>query len=94
MALPLRQYYNLLKEYLKPYKGMVALLGGLILGLSLLELLIPQVIGGFIQGTQSGGLASTLVRDGLFVIGLVLLKMLTSVASVLPQPAPGLESDQ
>ena len=60
MALPLRQYYALLKEYLKPYRGMVALLGVLIAGLSLLELVIPQVIGRFIQGTQTDAVAPSL----------------------------------
>ena len=81
MSLPIREYYNLLKEYLKPYKRMVALLGGLIAGLSILELVVPQVIGSFIQGTQSGAVASGLVRDALLVLGLVLLKMATSVGS-------------
>ena len=81
MSIPIRQYYDLLKEYLKPYKGMVALLGGLIAGLSVLELVVPQVIGSFIQGTQSGAVASGLVRDALLVLGLVVLKMLTSVSS-------------
>ena len=81
MSLPLRQYYALLKEYLKPYLGMVALLGLLIAGLSLLELVIPQVIGRFIQGTQSDAVVSSLIRDGLLVLGLVTLKILTSVGS-------------
>ena len=81
MSLPLRQYYALLKEYLKPYKGMVALLGLLIAALSILELIIPQVIGRFIQGTQSDAVVSSLIRDGLLVLGLVVLKILTSVGS-------------
>jgi ATP-binding cassette, subfamily B, bacterial len=81
MSLPVRQYYALLKEYLEPYRGMVALLGVLIAGLSLLELVIPQVIGRFIQGTQSDAVASNLIRDGLLVLGLVVLKILTSVGS-------------
>jgi ABC-type multidrug transport system fused ATPase/permease subunit len=81
MSLPLRQYYALLREYLRPYLGMVALLGALIAGLSLLELVIPQVIGRFIQGTQSDAVAASLIRDGLLVLGLVVLKILTSVGS-------------
>jgi ATP-binding cassette, subfamily B, bacterial len=81
MSLPLRQYYALLREYLEPYRGMVALLGVLIASLSLLELVIPQVIGRFIQGTQSDAVMSSLIRDGLLVLGLVVLKILTSVGS-------------
>jgi ABC-type multidrug transport system fused ATPase/permease subunit len=60
---------------------MVALLGVLIAGLSLLELVIPQVIGRFIQGTQSDAVVSSLIRDGLLVLALVVLKILTSVGS-------------
>ena len=81
MSLPLRQYYALLKEYLIPYRGMVALLGVLIAGLSLLELVIPQVIGRFLQGTQTDAVASSLIRDGLLVLALVVLKIVTSVGS-------------
>ena len=81
MSIPVRQYYALLREYLKPYRGMVAVLGVFIASLSLLELVIPQVIGRFIQGTQSDVVAASLIRDGLLVLALVVLKILTSVGS-------------
>ncbi len=79
MKLPLRQYWLLLSDYLRPQRWRVALLAGLLFSTIGLQLLNPQVLRSFIDTATSGGSLETLLGvSGLF-IGMALVSQLIAV---------------
>ena len=62
------QYKQLLGTYLGPQKGQVALLGFLILANLGLQLLIPQIMGNFIDSVTEGANLTNLVRLGVIFL--------------------------
>jgi ATP-binding cassette subfamily B protein len=59
--IPVRAYFNLLTDYLRPLRPRVALLGAVLFGTIGLQLLNPQLIKRFIDGALEGRGASALV---------------------------------
>lgn len=81
MKIPLRDYWNLLVNYLKPQWGRVALLAGLLVGSIALQLLNPQFLRRFIDAATSGGATATLLRIAVLYITLALVNQLVSACS-------------
>ena len=69
MHIPLKEYFTLLRRYLRPQQGRVLGLAGLLLGSIGLQLVSPQVIRYFIDAAQMGaGQRALLVAAGLFLV--------------------------
>lgn len=77
--LPLKAYWSLLAQYIRPQRGRFFLLGCLLLGSIGLQLLNPQIIGGFIDAALAGAPASQLVAAGLTFLGIALLQQAATV---------------
>jgi ABC-type multidrug transport system fused ATPase/permease subunit len=76
---PLRAYWDLLSQYIRPQKGRFILLAVLLLGSIGLQLLNPQIIGGFIDAALAGAPARELVLAGLAFLGIALLQQAAAV---------------
>ena len=70
---PLKQYFSLLSQYLRPQLGRVIMLGIFMLVGIGLNLLTPQIMRYFIDTAQAGGATQNLVIAGVLfvVVGLV-----------------------
>ncbi|MBN1935640.1 MAG: ABC transporter ATP-binding protein [Anaerolineae bacterium] len=79
MNIPIRQYWNLLINYLKPQWPIALLLAVLILGNIGLQLVNPQIMRGFIDATQTGGETDILWQSGLLFMGVALAQQIVSV---------------
>jgi ABC-type multidrug transport system fused ATPase/permease subunit len=75
------QYKHLLGTYLGPQKGPVALLGVLILVNLGLQLIIPQIMGDFIDSVTQGAAVTNLVRLGVIFLITALLQQLFDIVS-------------
>ena len=60
--LPLRAYWDLLAQYIRPQKGRFFLLSFLLLGSIGLQLINPKIIGGFIDAALAGAPARRISR--------------------------------
>ena len=67
------QYWTLLLKYLKPQGGKVLLMAGFLLGTIGLQLVIPQILGRFIDTAVSGGPQESLTQMALLFIGVALM---------------------
>ena len=67
------QYWTLLLKYLKPQGGKVLLMAKFLLGTIGLQLVIPQILGRFIDTAVSGGPQERLTRMALLFIGVALM---------------------
>lgn len=86
MNVQLRQYWQLLAKYLKPLWQRVLILALLLFGGIGLQLLVPQVIGRFIDATQAGGsLKVLLLIAGLYIMLAVLQKLVDFFSSYLAE---------
>ncbi|HEU5328844.1 MAG TPA: ABC transporter ATP-binding protein [Thermomicrobiales bacterium] len=74
---PYRQLY---RAYLLPRWPRLALLAALLLGITGLELLNPQIVRYFIDTAQAGGAVSVLVRAAALFLGVALLGQAVRVA--------------
>ena len=79
MKIPLRQYWALLHNYLKPQWGQVLLLALFILGHIGLRLLNPQIMRFFIDTAVGGGALQTLINVALLFFGVALLSQGLSI---------------
>jgi len=77
--LPLRAYWELLSQYIQPQRGQFSLLFILLLVSIGLQLLNPQIIGGFIDAALAGAPARQLVGAGLAFLGIALLQQAVTV---------------
>ncbi len=77
--LPLKAYWSLLAQYIRPQKGRFFLLAFLLLGSIGLQLLNPQIIGSFIDAALAGAEAPQLVAAGLAFLGIALLQQVVTV---------------
>ena len=68
MNLPVRQYYQLLSDYLRPQWKRVTILAILLFGTIGLQLLSPQIVRQFIDAASAGVANQTLVRMGLLYL--------------------------
>jgi ATP-binding cassette subfamily B protein len=79
IKIPLKQYWNLLVQYLEPQWRMALLLALLILGNIGLQLVNPQILRGFIDSAQAGRAADTLWQPALLFVGVALAQQIVSV---------------
>jgi ATP-binding cassette subfamily B protein/ATP-binding cassette subfamily C protein len=70
--IPLKQYWNLLWEYLRPQWPWVLLLAGLILGNIGLQLLSPQIARYFIDTARAGSAQSKLTNAALLFVAVAI----------------------
>jgi ABC-type multidrug transport system fused ATPase/permease subunit len=82
MKIPLRQYWQLLVNYLKPQRGRAVLLAVLLLGGIGLQLLTPQIMRRFIDSVTGGSSLSTLVNLALLFIGVALVQQVVSLGAI------------
>lgn len=79
MRIPLKQYWNLLVNYLKSQWPRALLLSVLLFSSIGLQLVNPQIMRHFIDTAQSGGASETLLRVALLFIGVALVQQVASV---------------
>lgn len=82
MKVPLREYWVLLRSYLKPQWRWVLLLAVLILGGIGLQLLTPQIIRFFIDAALEGATTRVLTLAGLLFVGVALFQQVVGVTGV------------
>jgi ABC-type multidrug transport system fused ATPase/permease subunit len=76
-----QEYRGILKTYLGPQKGRVAILAAFIFVNLGLQLLIPQIMGGFIDGVTQGVALNNLVRLGAAFLTVALLQQVIAVVA-------------
>jgi len=72
---------DFLKTYLSPQKGRVALLGLFIFVNLGLQLLLPQIMRGFIDSVSQGAPIPNLVRLGAYFLGAALMQQVIAIAA-------------
>ncbi|PSB07474.1 ABC transporter ATP-binding protein [Pleurocapsa sp. CCALA 161] len=73
MEIPLKQYSDLLYDYLKPQQGRVIKLAIALLGSIILQILNPQLLGRFIDTAVKGGATKTLITIASVFVGVSIL---------------------
>jgi ATP-binding cassette subfamily B protein len=81
MNIPLRQYWDLLADHIKPQRGRFALLTVLLLGGIGLQIANPQIVRAFIDGVTSGEPTGMLAASALAFIGIALLQQVVGVGA-------------
>lgn len=81
MNIPIRQYWNLLVNYLRAQRGRVFLLGLLLLSTIGLQLVSPQLVGEFVDEAQTGGAMNTLLTLALLYIGIALVQQVAAIGT-------------
>src|SRR5687768_8362572 len=79
MNIPVRAYWNLLVNYLRPQWARVVLLTVLLLSSIGLQLLNPQLLRSFIDGATAGVAQGDLTRTALLFIGVAVLTQALSL---------------
>jgi ATP-binding cassette, subfamily B, bacterial len=82
MKIPLRQYWLLLLNYLKPQRGRAVLLAVFLLGGIALQLLTPQIMRRFIDSVMEGSPLTVLVNLALLFLGVALVQQVISLAAI------------
>ncbi len=81
MNISLRQYWQLLGDYIRPQKWRFVLLSMLMLGGIGLKLVNPQIVRGFIDSALAGEPTARLIAAGLAFLGVAIVQQIFSVAS-------------
>jgi len=81
MKLPIRQYWRLLRAYLRPQWTWVAALTGLVFVTIALRLANPQILRTFIDSAQQGVPRGGLIQAALLFFGIALVTQALSVAA-------------
>lgn len=79
--IPLKQYWTLLRSYLKPQWPRASLLAVLLLARIGLQLVNPQIMRFFIDTAMAGGALRTLLNAGVLFLGVALANQALSVAT-------------
>jgi ATP-binding cassette, subfamily B, bacterial len=79
MKIPLKQYAQLLSQYLRPQWPAAVLLGVLLFSNIALQLISPQIIRKFIDSALAGATMETLTRLAIWFIFLALIQQIVSV---------------
>ena len=79
--IPWRESSRILKIYLSPQKGRVAVLAGFIFVNLGLQLLIPQIMGAFIDGVTQGTAIANLLRLAVAFLTVALLQQVIAVVT-------------
>jgi ATP-binding cassette, subfamily B, bacterial len=80
MNLPLKAYWDLLSDHIRPQKGRFILLCVLLFGSIGLRILAPQIMRDFIDSALAGDALNDLIRMALLFIGVALVQQAVSVA--------------
>jgi ABC-type multidrug transport system fused ATPase/permease subunit len=80
MNLPLRAYWDLLEDHIRPQKGRFILLTVLLLGSIGLRILAPQIMRAFIDSALAGDALNDLIRMALLFIGVAIVQQVLSVS--------------
>jgi ATP-binding cassette, subfamily B, bacterial len=81
MKIPLKQYAQLLSQYLRPQWPAAVLLGVLLFSNITLQLISPQIIRTFIDSALAGATMETLTRLAIWFISLALVQQVVSVTA-------------
>ena len=81
MNIPFKQYWELLRKYLRPQWKVALLLAVLLLGNIALQLVNPQIIRAFLDAAQAGAATETLLRAALIFLGLAMLQQIVMVSA-------------
>ncbi|HOG46549.1 MAG TPA: ABC transporter ATP-binding protein [Anaerolineae bacterium] len=81
MSIPIRQYWDLLVNYLRPQWPRALLLAGLLFGSIGLQLVNPQVLRYFIDTATVGGASQALAQAALLFIAVALANQALSVTA-------------
>ncbi len=79
MNIPLKPYWELLAQYIKPQKWLFLLLAVLLFGSIGLQLVNPQIMRGFIDAAMAQAPTRQLVISGLVFLGIAVFQQLLSV---------------
>ncbi|MBN2392014.1 MAG: ABC transporter ATP-binding protein [Anaerolineae bacterium] len=79
--IPLKQYWNLLVNYLRPQWPLAVSLAVLLLSNIGLQLVNPQIMRNFIDSAKSGGAVDTLWKSAVLFMGVALAQQIVSVLS-------------
>ncbi len=82
MSLPLRAYWELLSQYIRPQRGRFFLLALLLLSSIALQVVNPQIMRGFIDAALAKAPLSQLVGAALAFLGIALLQQAFAVGVV------------
>jgi ATP-binding cassette, subfamily B, bacterial len=82
MNIPLRQYWHLLINYLKPQRKRAVVLAALLFGGITMQLLTPQIMRRFIDNVMEGSPLSTLVNLALLFLGVALVQQVFSLGAI------------
>jgi ATP-binding cassette subfamily B protein len=82
MNLPLKAYWQLLADHIRPQRARFGLLAGLLLINIALQVINPQIISGFIDAALGGAALSLLVRAALLFLAIAVLQQVLSVAVI------------
>ncbi len=74
MKIPFTKYWDLLGKYLRPEWHRAALMMGLLIASIGLQLMVPLIVGDFIDAAMAGEAVTNLTRMGLLFLGLALGK--------------------
>ena len=80
MNLPLKAYWDLLADHIRPQKGRFILLTALLFGSIGLRILAPQIMRDFIDSALAGDALNDLIRMALLFIAVALIQQAVSVA--------------
>ncbi len=81
MNIPLRRYWDLLVDHMKPQKGRFAMLTALLLASIGLQVFIPQVTRYFIDSATAEVASETLLLIGLAFMAMAVVQQATAVAA-------------
>ena len=81
MHIPLKHYWQVFANYLRPYHGRVGLLAVLLLGSIGLELINPQIMRYFIDAARAGGASAALTAVALLFLGVALAQQVVALCA-------------
>ncbi|MGE5462146.1 MAG: ABC transporter transmembrane domain-containing protein, partial [Syntrophothermus sp.] len=80
MNLPLKAYWDLLSDHIRPQRGRFILLAVLLFASIGLRILAPQIMRDFIDSALAGDALSALIRMALLFIAVALVQQVVSVS--------------
>ena len=80
MNLPLKAYWDLLSQHIRPQKGRFILLTALLFSSIGLRIVSPQIMRDFIDSALAGEALQTLARTALLFIGIAIFQQVMSVS--------------
>ena len=80
MNLPLKAYWDLLSDHIRPQRGRFILLTVLLFGSIGLRILAPQIMRDFIDSALAGDALNDLIRMALLFIGVAIVQQVVSVS--------------